>query len=97
MILRQRHSFAARVLKETTMTTIFSTAASPARSRMSGGLIRLLRVWGDALATYWMRREAIKTLQQLDDRALRDIGISRCHIESAVTGGVDQLELVRLR
>ncbi|KJC42762.1 hypothetical protein UP09_18360 [Bradyrhizobium sp. LTSP885] len=79
------------------MTTIYSDAVPPARSSMLGGLIRLLRDSGDALATYWVRREAIKTLRQLDDRALHDIGISRCHIESAVAGTVDQLELVRLR
>ncbi|WP_225644561.1 DUF1127 domain-containing protein [Bradyrhizobium australafricanum] len=56
----------------------------------------MLRLWGDALATYWVRREAIKTLRQLDDRALRDIGLSRCQIETAVTGDFD-LELVRIR
>ncbi|HAQ84150.1 MAG: hypothetical protein CFE30_10165 [Bradyrhizobium sp. PARBB1] len=53
-------------------------------------------MWGDALATYWVRREAIKTLRQLDDRTLRDIGISRCQIETAVAGNFD-LELVRIR
>jgi uncharacterized protein YjiS (DUF1127 family) len=80
-----------------TMTTISSVAAPPARPGMLGGLYRLIRDGADALATYWVRREAIKTLHQLDDRALRDIGISRCHIETAVTGTIDQLELVRLR
>ncbi|MFQ3459363.1 MULTISPECIES: DUF1127 domain-containing protein [Bradyrhizobium] len=78
------------------MSAISSAAAGPARSSMLGGLLRLLRVWGDALATYWVRREAIKTLRQLDDRALRDIGLSRCQIETAVTGDFD-LELVRIR
>lgn len=78
------------------MTTISSAAAPPVRPRTLGGLLRLLRVLGDALATYWVRREAIKTLRQLDDRALRDIGISRCHIETAVAGDFD-LELVRIR
>ncbi|MGY3691258.1 uncharacterized protein YjiS (DUF1127 family) [Bradyrhizobium sp. USDA 3240] len=78
------------------MTMISSAAASPARSSMMGGLLRLLRSWGDALATYWVRREAIKTLRQLDDRTLRDIGISRCQIEPAVTGDFD-IELVRIR
>ncbi|MGY4480713.1 DUF1127 domain-containing protein [Bradyrhizobium sp. USDA 3364] len=78
------------------MTTISSAAASPARPSMLGGLLRLLRVWGEALATYWVRREAIKTLRQLDDRALRDIGLSRCHIETAVVGDLD-LELARVR
>ncbi|MGF6313201.1 uncharacterized protein YjiS (DUF1127 family) [Bradyrhizobium sp. i1.8.4] len=78
------------------MTTISLAAAPPAWSSVFGGLLRLLRVWGDALATYWVRREAIKTLRQLDDRTLRDIGISRCQIEPAVTGDLD-LELVRIR
>ncbi|QOZ37931.1 DUF1127 domain-containing protein [Bradyrhizobium sp. CCBAU 53421] len=78
------------------MTTISSTAASPARSSTLIGLLRLLRVWGDTLATYWVRREAIKTLRQLDDRTLRDIGISRCQIEPAVAGDLD-IELVRIR
>ena len=78
------------------MSAISSAAAAPARSSMLGGLLRLLRVWGDALATHWVRREAIKTLRQLDDRTLRDIGISRCQIEPAVTGDLN-LELVRIR
>ncbi|MGY3587953.1 uncharacterized protein YjiS (DUF1127 family) [Bradyrhizobium sp. USDA 4341] len=78
------------------MTTIYSAATSPARSSMMDGLLRLIRVWGDALATYWVRREAIKTLRQLDDRTLRDIGISRCQIEPAVAGDLD-MELVRIR
>ncbi|WP_066503577.1 DUF1127 domain-containing protein [Bradyrhizobium macuxiense] len=78
------------------MTTISSAAVLPARPSLLGRLLRLIRGWSDALATYWMRREAIKTLQQLDDRSLRDIGISRCHIETAVAGNLD-LELVRIR
>ena len=78
------------------MSAISSAAAAPARPSMLGGLLRLLRVWGDTLATYWVRREAIKTLRQLDDRTLRDIGISRCQIEPAVAGDLD-MELVRIR
>jgi len=78
------------------MTTIISAAAPPAQSSILGGLFRLLRAWGDALATYWVRREAIKTLRQLDDRTLRDIGLSRCQIDTAVAGNLD-LELVRVR
>ncbi len=78
------------------MTTISSAAMPPARSSLLGGLLRLIRVSVDALATYWVRREAIKTLSQLDDRALRDIGISRCHIETAVAGKVNELELIRI-
>ncbi|UQR60636.1 DUF1127 domain-containing protein [Bradyrhizobium zhanjiangense] len=32
------------------------------------------------------RRSAVKTLNELDDRALRDIGITRSQIEDAVYG-----------
>ena len=69
------------------MTTI-SQARSPTRnSRPSGGLLRRI---GDLGAlpcrAIWVRRAAIKTLRQLDDRALRDIGIPRSHIEAAVWG-----------
>ncbi len=79
------------------MTTISSAAIRPARVSLAYGLLGLLRMMADALATYWVRREAIKTLSQLDDRALRDIGISRCHIETAVAGRADPFELARLR
>ena len=79
------------------MTAISTDAAGlPARPSALGRLLRVIRVWGDAIATYWMRREAIKTLSELDDRALRDIGIARCHIEAAAYGDIE-LELVRMR
>jgi uncharacterized protein YjiS (DUF1127 family) len=54
---------------------------------MPGGVIRRFEMWAHALAAYWDRRAAIKALRQLDDRALRDIGLARCHIEAAVGGG----------
>ena len=82
------------------MTTISSTAARPASPANWGGFVRLvgsvLRIWANDLATYWVRREAIKTLRQLDDRALHDIGLPRCHIEAAVNG-VTNPDLVRMQ
>ncbi|MFL6836873.1 MAG: DUF1127 domain-containing protein [Bradyrhizobium sp.] len=78
------------------MTTIFSPVAQPAISESSGGLIRWIEGWASALVTYWDRRAAIKALQRLDDRALRDIGLSRCHIEAAV-GGAFNPEIASLR
>ncbi|MBR0754547.1 DUF1127 domain-containing protein [Bradyrhizobium jicamae] len=83
------------------MNTISTTAAAlPAKPSVLpsvlGKLLRLIRGWGDAIAIYWMRREAIKTLGELDDRALRDIGIARCHIEAVANGDID-LELIRIR
>ena len=41
-----------------------------------------------ALLDLMGRRAAIKTLSELDDRALRDIGITRSQIEDAVGGRV---------
>ena len=49
------------------------------------------REWGQWLSTrmtrvmtYWARRETIKMLRELDDHQLRDIGLPRHQIESAV-------------
>ena len=39
-----------------------------------------------AIALYFARRAAIKSLRELDDRALWDIGLLRCQIEPAVNG-----------
>ena len=71
------------------MTTIYSTAGQPARQSSMSGFFRLLGSLVNGIVTYLARRQAIKTLSELDDRALRDIGIERSRIESAVRGNVD--------
>ena len=71
------------------MTTISPTAAHTASQTLPGGFFRLLGSWVNGIVTYFARREAIKTLSELDDRALRDIGIERGRIESAVRGSID--------
>jgi uncharacterized protein YjiS (DUF1127 family) len=56
------------------------------QSVTSGALSRAARWmmrWAHALAVYLDRRAAIKELRKLDDRALRDIGLSRCEVEKA--------------
>ena len=74
------------------MTTIYTTAhVAPAAS--FSGFTRAIANWANGLAAHWVRREAIKNLQALDDRALRDIGIPRSHIEAAVKGNVDLMRL----
>jgi uncharacterized protein YjiS (DUF1127 family) len=70
------------------MTTIYSTA-EPAPATAFGGLTRTLGNWANVLAAYWVRREAIKALRAMNDRELRDIGITRSHIEDAVWGKFD--------
>jgi uncharacterized protein YjiS (DUF1127 family) len=75
------------------MTMISSAAGQPASQiagqTSSAGLLRLLGDWATGFVTHWARREAIKVLSEMDDRALRDIGIARSQIEAAVHGGVD--------
>jgi uncharacterized protein YjiS (DUF1127 family) len=71
------------------MTTIYSTAGQPAPRSLPGGVFRVLGSWVNGIVTYFARRQAIQTLNELDDRALRDIGIERSRIESAVRGNVD--------
>ena len=68
------------------MTTIYTTAIS---ASAVGGFIRMLGNWANGLAARWVRREAIKTLQAMDDRELRDIGVTRSHIEDVVRGKLD--------
>ena len=78
------------------MSTMSQAAARPAMSLNSGGFLRRFGVWAHALVDYLDRRAAIKTLRQMDDRDLRDIGLTRSHIEHAVCGVPDP-DVVRLR
>ena len=55
----------------------------------AAGFFRLLGSWVNGVVTYLARRQAIQTLSELDDRALRDIGIERSRIKSAVRGVID--------
>ncbi|MDH2355513.1 DUF1127 domain-containing protein [Bradyrhizobium sp. SSUT18] len=69
------------------MTTISQTAAGRSlRSSSSDGFFRKLANGAYALFDRLERRSAIKTLNELDDHALRDIGITRSQIEDAVYG-----------
>ena len=71
------------------MTTISRTAGQPVISSAMGGFFRLLGKWVNGVVNHLARRQAIQTLHELDDRALRDIGIERSRIEAAVRGNVN--------
>ena len=71
------------------MTTISQTAGQPASRKSPAGFFGLLGRWVNGVVTYFAHREAVKTLSELDDRALRDIGVERGRIDSAVRGVVD--------
>jgi len=71
---------------ETEMPAIFSTIILPAGIKGPGIVSRLLVGACERIAGYFGRRTAIACLHELDDRALRDIGIGRYQIEAAVYG-----------
>ena len=52
----------------------------------AGAFSRLLSACCEGIARYFVRRAAIASLRELDDRALRDIGLARSQIEAAVHG-----------
>ena len=64
------------------------TIILPAGTTRARGLSRGLRAWCNAIGAYFFRRSAITTLNELDDRALRDIGLECSQIEAAVYGFV---------
>ena len=71
------------------MTTISQTAGQSASRKSPAGFFGVLGGWVNRVVTHLAHRQAIKTLNELDDRALRDIGIERGRIDSAVRGVVD--------
>jgi len=58
----------------------------PEVTKRAGAFFRLFNACMDGIARHFARRAAIKTLHELDDRALWDIGLLRCQIETAVHG-----------
>ena len=67
------------------MSANVSAVARPAVAKRPATFARICLAW-HAVAGYFVRRSAITTLRELDDRALRDIGIARSQIEAAVQG-----------
>ena len=76
------------------MTMISQTAGRSLSPSSSGGFLRALASGAFALLDRLERRAAVKTLSELDDRALRDIGIMRSQIKDAVDGSLKN-ELMR--
>lgn len=54
---------------------------------IAGQTVAIARRWTGAYKAQRARREAIRELQSLDNRTLRDIGIGRSEIEWRVAGG----------
>ena len=78
------------------MSGSLSVVVRPAIAKRPTIVSRFLVAAWDVLAGYVARRSAIITLHELDDRALRDIGIARSQIEAAVHGFITLSELGRI-
>ena len=78
------------------MSATVSNVIRPAAERTPGMLARHLNACMDAIVSYFVRRGAIATLRELDDRALWDIGLARSQIQGAVRGLVTPLDQERI-
>jgi uncharacterized protein YjiS (DUF1127 family) len=70
------------------MSATAITTVRPAVAKRPGTFSQFFVACWDAVAGCVVRRSAVATLRELDDRALADIGISRSQIEAAVHGFV---------
>jgi uncharacterized protein YjiS (DUF1127 family) len=68
------------------MSETLSTTIPPARTISPGTCLRIFSACWEGMARYFFHRAAIATLGKLDDRALKDIGLTRSQIEAAVHG-----------
>jgi uncharacterized protein YjiS (DUF1127 family) len=78
------------------MPANFSTIIWPAVTKRPGAFSRLLNTCCQGIAGYFVRRAATATLRELDDRALRDIGLERSQIEAAVHGFIALSDQARM-
>jgi uncharacterized protein YjiS (DUF1127 family) len=68
------------------------SACTRSTARKVAEWLRVLARRSARLARHWaaerLRRNAVRALDQLDDRTLADIGVRRCEIEFAVRNGL---------
>jgi uncharacterized protein YjiS (DUF1127 family) len=73
---------------ETTMAILTTRSPDTAATDPWIGLVRKVAAWPAALITglmvSWHHRATVKTLRELDDHTLRDIGLTRADIEDAL-------------
>jgi uncharacterized protein YjiS (DUF1127 family) len=65
------------------MSILTSRSAEPLGDGLLAGSLRWIAAWPLGLMTYWHRRATIATLRELDDRTLRDVGLTRADIDDA--------------
>jgi uncharacterized protein YjiS (DUF1127 family) len=78
------------------MSATASTIVQPKVTTRANALLVIFSACWRGIARHSARRAAIKTLSELNDRALRDIGIERSQIEAAVHGFIDLSDQARM-
>jgi uncharacterized protein YjiS (DUF1127 family) len=78
------------------MFVILSILLSPGVTRRARAFAKLFSAFCDGIARYFVCRSAIASLRELDDRALRDIGLVRSQIEAAVQGFITPFDQARM-
>jgi uncharacterized protein YjiS (DUF1127 family) len=78
------------------MSATLSAVARPGVAKRPAIVFRICVAAWDAVSGYVLRRSAIATLRELDDRALCDIGIVRPQIEAAVHGFITLPDRTRM-
>jgi uncharacterized protein YjiS (DUF1127 family) len=68
------------------MSATLATIVRPKGTKRANAFAQIFSACWDGIARHFVRRTAIATLCELDDRALADIGIGRSQIEAAVHG-----------
>ena len=70
------------------MSATLSTIVQPAGTKTHGVFLRTFNACWQRIARYFVRRAAIASLRELDDEALRDMGLRALQIEAAAYGFV---------
>jgi uncharacterized protein YjiS (DUF1127 family) len=78
------------------MSANASTIVRPEVTRRANALFVMFDACWYGIVRYFARRAAITSLGELNDRALRDIGIERSQIEAAVRGFIDLSDQARM-
>jgi uncharacterized protein YjiS (DUF1127 family) len=79
------------------MSVTLAPIVRPEVTKRRRAVSRFFSACGNRIARYLVRRAAIASLRELDDRALRDIGLERSQIEAAVDGFITLSDRTRMR